>query len=168
MSAGVVIREEAPADAIAVRSLIGEAFRGAPYASGTEAAIHDRLRGDGDLVIGLVADVNGTIVGQIAFSPVTAGGASGWLGLGPVAVTPRRQGRGIGAMLVREGLARAGASVARGVVLIGDPGYYARFGFEGGVGLTYGAVPAPYVQALSFGDPVPTGPLTYAPAFDLA
>ena len=162
------IRSEIPADAASVRALIDAAFANAPYASGTEAAILDRLRTDGDLAIALVAAGKDAILGQVAFSPAQAGGEAGWLALGPVAVAPSWQRRGVGHALITEGLAQARAAGARGVVLIGDPAYYGRFGFRGDQGLTYGAVPPPYVQALSFGAPVPDGPIRYAPAFDLA
>ena len=165
---GPVIRDEAPGDAPAIRALVDGAFATAPHASGTEGAILDRLRADGDLTISLVVDADGALVGQVAFSPLTAGNEDGWLGFGPVAVAPGSQRRGIGSALIRTGLDRAKALGARGVALIGDPNYYARFGFEGDVGPTYGEVPSAYVQALAFGGPMPTGPLRFAPAFDLA
>ena len=163
-----VIRDEAPGDAPAIRALVDAAFETAPHSSGTEGAILDRLRADGDLAISLVAEADGALAGQVALSPLTAGGEADWLGLGPVAVAPDRQRQGIGSALIREGLGRAEASGARGVALIGDPAYYSRFGFRGDAGLTYGEVPPAYVQALGFDGAIPCGALRYAPAFDLA
>ena len=172
MTDGTVIRDEAAGDTDAVRRLVADAFADAPHASGTEAAIVDRLRADGDMTISLIADegpVLGSIVGHVAFSPVRIDGRTGWLGLGPLAVAPAHQGRGIGTDLVRTGLARAEALGAVGVVLVGDPNYYARFGFVGDTGLTYQDVPSAYVQALPLGGaPLPHGTLAYALAFGLA
>ena len=54
--------------------------------------------------------------------------AGGFL-LGPLAVAPDRQRRGIGGALVREGFARLEAAKARRVFVLGDPAYYGRFGF---------------------------------------
>ena len=45
-------------------------------------------------------------------------------------MTPEAQGRGIGSALVAEALLRARAAGEAGVALLGDPGYYGRFGFE--------------------------------------
>ena len=52
------------------------------------------------------------------------------LSLAPVAVLPQAQGRGIGAALIRGGLARAGRAGWHAVFVLGDPAYYARFGFS--------------------------------------
>lgn len=98
----------------------------------------DRLRTAGALTISLVWVADTTLVGHIAFSPVTidAGGHSGHagghdvLGLAPVGVLPSHQRRGIGDALCREGLARARQLGARACVVLGHAGYYPRFGFR--------------------------------------
>jgi len=82
-------------------------------------------------VLALVARIGAAIVGHVAF---TRCGLAGWPGavalLGPLAVAPDRQRRGIGGALAREGLKRlAGQGIAR-VQVLGDPAYYARFGFH--------------------------------------
>ncbi len=51
------------------------------------------------------------------------------LGLAPLAVVPARQGQGIGALLVHDGLARCRTLDAAAVVVLGHPKYYPRFGF---------------------------------------
>lgn len=61
------------------------------------------------------------------------------IGLAPLSVVPSRQGEGIGSLLVREFVVRAEAAGWPLAVLLGDPRYYARFGFEpsGPLGITY-------------------------------
>ena len=82
------IREERPGDEQAITALVDAAFRDAPHSDGTEAAIVERLRADGDLALSLVA-AEGSLVGHVAFSPVTlSDGTARWYGLGPVAVSP--------------------------------------------------------------------------------
>jgi predicted N-acetyltransferase YhbS len=89
----------------------------------------------------------------------------GWFGLGPVAVLPGRQRRGIGETLIRFGLRQIEEIGGRGCVVLGEPGYYSRFGFESDPKLRFADVPAEYFQRLVFkGDP-PTGLVRYHPAF---
>jgi predicted N-acetyltransferase YhbS len=45
-------------------------------------------------------------------------------------VHPTRQGEGLGALLIRDSVARAGAEGWERVLLVGDAPYYSRFGFE--------------------------------------
>src|SRR5690606_18603384 len=114
----------------AIHTLVAAAFDGHPHSDGSEPAIVDRLRADGDLTISLVAEDGGEIVGHIAFSPVTiSDGNEGWFGLGPVAVAPQRQREGIGAALIEHGLALLRERGSAGCVVLGDPAYYGRFGF---------------------------------------
>jgi putative acetyltransferase len=162
----MIIRDEIPADHAAITALIDEAFRGRPYSEGTEAAIVTRLRDAGALTLSLVAEDEGQIVGQVAFSPVTIGeGLLGWHGLGPVAVTVKRQRQGIGSRLIREGLERLRSIGSQGCVLAGDPHYYVRFGFRNHPQLVYPGLPSEYFMALSLGGPVPEGAVRFHPAF---
>ncbi len=163
---GAMIRPETPADAAAIRRLTDAAFAGAPHAAGTEGAIVDALRAEGTLALSLVAEEAGAVIGHVAFSPVAIGGADvGWFGLGPVSVLPGRQRAGIGSRLIRDGLARLRGLGARGCVVLGDPGYYRRFGFENDPRLTFEGAPAEYFMRLAFDHPAPAGPVTYRPAF---
>lgn len=158
------IRPERPNDVAAIRALLRAAFADAPHSDGTEAAIVDALRGDGDLALSLVAEA-GEVVAHVAFSPVAVGGErEGWFGLGPVCVRSDRRRRGIAAALIGEGLDRLRARGVRGCVLIGDPAFYARFGFRAG-SLSWRDVPPKFVQGLAFGGPAPAGEIAYAPAF---
>ena len=125
----------------------------------------DQLRRDGDLTLSLVAEVDGQIVGHVAFSPATIGDASkDWFGLGPVAVSPDVQKQGIGQRLIKEGLAQLRAQGALGCLLTGDPNYYSRFGFVGDCGITYDGLDATFVQALAFEGSIPKGVGRFAPA----
>jgi putative acetyltransferase len=124
---GILVRAEKPSDIPAIRQVNDLAF-GQPG----EGLLVDALRAGGQLTVSLVAEQEGEIVGHIAFSPVTIEGhpdASGLAGLGPMAVRPDFQRRGIGSRLVREGLAAYSAAGLRAVVLLGHPEYYPRFGF---------------------------------------
>jgi GNAT superfamily N-acetyltransferase len=108
------VRPERPGDEKAIQRLIEEAFAGHPHSDGSEPAIVERLRTDGDLALSLVADDKGAIVGQAAISPVAiSDGSPGWHGLGPVSVLPTRQGEGIGSHLIREALERMRRQRAR-------------------------------------------------------
>lgn len=136
------IRFEIPADRAAIRQITQDAFAGAEHSSGTEGAIIDGLRAARTLTLSLVAEEGGQVIGHAAFSPVMIGGRdAGWFGLGPVAVRPDRQGQGAGGALIREGLARLRAMEAQGCVVLGDPGYYSRFGFAVDPNLKFEGVP---------------------------
>lgn len=161
-----MIRPERPDDAAAIAEVTRAAFAPVPYSDGSEVGIVERLRADGDLAVSLVMVEDGAVAGHIAFSPVTiSDGASGWFGLGPVSVLPERQGTGLGAALVRAGLAELQARGAAGCVLLGNPAYYARFGFVADPALVYPAAPAPYFQARLLAGPPARGTVAYAPAF---
>ena len=160
------IRPERPGDESAIAAVIEAAFLHAAHRDGTEASIVERLREAGALSISLVAADEGRITGHIAFSPVTIDGKDlNWFGLGPVAVLPDRQGDGIGSRLVRSGLEMLRNKGAAGCVLVGEPGYYQRFGFRPDAHLTYPGIPPEYFQALSFGGDMPSGDVAYHPAF---
>lgn len=161
----IIIEPEHPDDVQNISSLTTAAFALAPHSAGTEASIIAGLRAGGALTLSLVARGPGGLVGHAAFSPVEIGAAAGWYGLGPVSVAPAQQGQGIGAALIRDGLARLAAMGAAGCVVLGDPGYYRRFGFVPGTGPVYPGLPPEYFMALTFAGQTPTGPVTYHPAF---
>ncbi len=106
------------------------------------------------------------MVGHIAFSPALIDGQDlGWYTLGPVAVLPGHQGQGIGAALIREGLEGLRALGARGCVLVGDPGYYTRFGFRNLPALRVDDVPPEFLMGLLLQGELPRGLVTHHPAF---
>ena len=152
------IREETSADHRAIQALVHEAFRGHPHhepeSNPVEHLIVDALREAGALTLSLVAQSSGDLIGHVAFSPVQIDGAScGWYGLGPVAVRPDRQRQGVGSALIENGLSRLRAIGASGVVLVGEPGYYQRFGFRGDANLTLPGVAPEYAPLSSVRPP---------------
>ena len=162
---GWTVRAEAPSDIAAIAQVTAAAFATAQHSDGNEAEVIDRLRADGDLALSLVA-VAGGIVGHVAFSPVQiSDGSRTWYGLGPVSVTPEFQRRGAGAALVRAGLALLRERSARGCVVLGNPDYYARFGFVHDPVLAYPGPPARFFQRLVLHGAPPSGVVTYAPGF---
>ena len=162
----VNVRSERPTDLAAIRAVTTAAFKDLPYSNQTEADIIDALRIAGALTISLVATRDHDIVGHIAFSPVTiAEDAGNWYGLGPVSVRPDQQARGFGQGLVRAGLQRLAALNAAGCVVLGDPRYYQRFGFESDAALCYEGAPPSHFQRLVFCGPSPRGRVVYHAAF---
>lgn len=160
-----LVRPETSIDVAAIRRITDAAFAETPFSDGSEGRIVDALREAGDLTLSLVAEEAGVVVGHVAFSPVRIGSDhGGWFGLGPIAVRPDRQRQGIGGRLVRTGLGVLTEQRAAGVVLIGDPAYYARFGFKGDGTVSYLDLPAENVLRLVLNGPERSGTITYAPA----
>ncbi len=162
----ITIRNETTADHAAIATVTVEAFKTLEISSHTEQFIVAALRTAKALSVSLVAELNGRMVGHIAFSPVTiSDGTPGWYGLGPVSVLPEYQRKGIGTALVREGLSRLRMMNAKGCCLVGHPGYYTKFGFENTPGLVLEGVPPEVFFALSFDDRMPRGNVTFHEAF---
>ena len=172
MLIAIDIRPEAPGDAPAIDAVLGAAFAGVPHSDQSEARTVRVLRRDGALRLSLLAVCVGDCTGYVAASPVRLSGSPGrWFGLGPVAVDPRWQRQGVGQALVQAALADLCARGAAGVVLLGDPAYYGRFGFAASGDLSLPGLPAAYadhVQALAFGDQAARGTLRYPTAFGLS
>lgn len=162
----IQIREESAGDSAQIHRVTEQAFLNVPHTEHTEQFIVEALRNSGVLTISQVAVANGEIIGHVAISPVTiSNGATGWFGLGPISVLPELQGQGVGSKLMRSSLAALKAMGAAGCVVLGDPGYYGRFGFKVIDGLVYPGVPAEYFQALSFDGKFPHGEVAYHEAF---
>ncbi|WP_298307034.1 GNAT family N-acetyltransferase [uncultured Erythrobacter sp.] len=162
----ITIRPEAPGDEDTIFALTEAAFKEMPFSDGDEQHLVNRLRADGDLTLSLVAEDETRIVGHIAFSPVTiADGSKDWYGLGPVSVWPEQHHRGIGGALIKRGIADMRDRGAKGIILLGSNIYYPRFGFAHHPQLTYPGPPPEYFQALLLDGELPSGEVTYAPAF---
>jgi putative acetyltransferase len=103
----------------------------AAFETPSEADIVDALREKSGSLISLVAETEGQIVGHILFSPVSLADQPGvaLAGLGPMAVSPQHQRRGIGSALVRRGLEPCRDRGYGAVVVLGHAAYYPRFGF---------------------------------------
>jgi len=161
------IRDEIPADAPLLDRMITESFLTARVASGREAEVVRRLRADGALWLSLVAEEAGVILGHIAVSPSSVGGQAGWALIGPLAVAPLHQGQGIGSALMGAALDRLRGQ-APGVVLVGNPDYYRRFGFRPWPGLFQQGVPPEVTLALPLAPGItPTGEHRCHPALSI-
>jgi putative acetyltransferase len=119
----MVIRKEATDDVAAIRTVHKAAFP-----TFAEADLVDRLRAEGDLVFSLVAADADDVVGHIVASRMKAPFRA--LGLGPVAVTPAFQGRGVGGCLIKEIVSQAKLAGWDAMFVLGSPEYYVRFGFS--------------------------------------
>lgn len=166
----MIIRNESKADYEAISDLNYMAFlnhpQHAPGALPREHEIVNGLRAAGALALSLVAEDDGVIVGHVAFSEVLIDGASvSWYGLGPVAVHPTRQRQGIGSALIKAGIAELRQRGARGIALVGDPGYYVRFGFSADPDLVMEGIPPQYVLVLPLEFPKDKGRLSFHAAF---
>lgn len=148
--------------------MIARAFAGQAHSNQTEHLLVDALRDADALSVSLVAEQAGEIVGHIAFSAVQIKGRDcGWFGLAPLSVSPPRQRQGIGKALIAAGLRQLDTLGAQGCVVLGDPAYYARFGFRPRAGLLLDQVPAEYFMAHTVTDPCPQGSVSFHPAFAL-
>lgn len=100
--------------------------------------------------ISLVAEVDGQVVGHIAFSPVQAETNTDWLGyiLAPLAVTPELHRLGIGSQLIASGIDLLLKKMVNVLFVYGDPTYYGRFGFSAEAATHY--IP-PYTLEYPFG-----------------
>jgi putative acetyltransferase len=166
MQSHIIIRQETPADISAIDEVTIAAFQTLAISNHTEQFIIGALRAAGALTISLVAEVDGKVVGHVAFSPVTiSDGSPNWFGLGPVSVSPECQRQGIGRALIREGLSQLKALGGQGCCLVGDPNYYKRFGFRNIASLTHEGVPQEVFLALPLNEHVPRGVVVFHEGF---
>ncbi|WP_153130497.1 GNAT family N-acetyltransferase [Dechloromonas hortensis] len=162
-----VVRTEQPVDTGQIFEVTRLAFSTAAHTSGTEQFIVDALRQLGHMALSLVAIEDETLVGHIAFSPVTvSSGEEGWYGIGPLSVLPEFQRKGVGSCLMEQGMAQLQQQGAKGGVLVGDPAYYSRFGFAPCSELVYLGIPPEYVLVKSFSDKLPNGEVVFSKAFE--
>lgn len=126
----IQIIEERPGDAAAIETLLNSAF--GPKRK-RKISYRYRLRLSPTAGLSFVAEHNGNIAGTIRHWPILITAPDQTqrpaLLLGPLAVSSKYRGLGIGALLMDRGLAQARAQGHELVVLVGDLPYYARFGF---------------------------------------
>jgi len=163
----VVIRREQKKDIEAIRQIHEAAFP-----TPLEAELVDVIEADGHAVLSLVALHDDMVVGHILFSRLNALESRGLRAsaLGPLAVVPAFRERGIATALVREGLARLQGDGEDLVLVLGDPDFYARFGFSAKAAQVFQTpFDGPSLQALALTDAgrLAQGVLRYAPAFSM-
>ncbi len=161
------IRDERPEDVDIIGQITTAAFATMPFADGDEAELIERLRAMGGLSISLVAELDGNIVGHIAFSPAWINGQQGpWYQLAPVSVTPDLHGKGIGSALILSGIDRLKALGAEVCMVLGHADYYPRFGFESVAELSdrYPHRNPSFMRLVLKGQ-APVGQVSYHPAF---
>lgn len=162
----MILRKETAADVEAITEVTVAAFKNHPISHQTEHFIIKALRAAGALTVSLAADVDGRVIGHIAFSPVTiSDGTTGWYGLGPVSVLPERQRRGVGKALINHGLSLLRDMGAQGCALVGDPNYYRRFGFANDPELIHEGIPQEVFLVLPFTETRPKGTVEFHPGF---
>ena len=161
------IRAEQPKDIDSIEYVTIRAFESAVHGDHHEQFIVRALRQSRQLSISLIAELDGQLIGHVAISPVSiSSGTEGWYGLGPVSVLPEFQGQGIGRDLIETALAQLKAQHAQGCVVLGEPDYYARFGFRAVSQLVLEGVPAEYFQVLAFKNEIPQGNVQYHASFN--
>jgi putative acetyltransferase len=123
----ITVRRETPEDIDAIRYVNERAF-----GQKQEADIVDALRNHDKIILSMVAELEGSVVGHILFSPVTIeSGLSSFpaVALAPMSVLPEFQGEGVGSRLVHTGLEECRTMGHEIVLVLGHPDYYPRFGF---------------------------------------
>jgi len=163
----LLVRREAPGDVGPIRDVHRAAFGGGEP---VEAGLVDALRADAGWLphLSLVAVRDGEVVGHVVATRGRVGDVPA-LGVGPLGVLPRAQGRGVGRALMYALLGAAQARDETIVGLLGEPAYYGRFGF---VAATDVAITPPdpgwgrYFQVLVTGGRSSTGTFRYAAPFD--
>ena len=162
----MIIRKETAADVEVITEVTITAFKNHPISHHTEQFIINALRDANALTISLVAEIDGRVVGHIAFSPVIiSDGTEDWYGLGPVSVLPDYQQQGIGKSIINKGLSLLKNMGGKGCALVGDPNYYKRFGFKNYPELIHDGVPQEVSLALPFNEKVPQGTVVFHEGF---
>jgi putative acetyltransferase len=152
------VREERHGDQSAIRLVEQDAFEGP-----TEADLVEALHAAGDVVLSLVMEHEGEIIGHILFSRLNLPGVQA------VAVTPAVQRRGVGSALVRAGLDLLRKRGEQAVFVLGHREFYPRFGFRADLAARF---ESPYAGESFFAlELAPgalqgkSGPVTFADAF---
>ncbi len=126
--AAAILRAAGPEDTAAIRCVVSDAF-----GRRDEAVLVARLRHEGVVVPELLAEEGGEIVGHVLFSaaPISEGEHRvAAAALAPLSVRSDHQHKGVGSALVTAGLKLCRARGIAAVLVLGDPDFYGRFGFD--------------------------------------
>jgi len=154
------IRKEKPSDYQAVFSVIEKAFRDTEHTNHKEQFLVESLRNSFAFVeeLSLVAMSDHQIIGHILLTKIVIaneGARYDSLALAPVSVLPEYQGKGVGSKLINQAHQKAKSLGFKSIVLLGDPNYYSRFGYEPahtfGISLPFD-VPLEYCMAIELED----------------
>lgn len=169
----MLIRSEQIKDQQEIEQMILAAFKDHPHQDpekGTiEHLIVNNLREAEALSLSLVMELEGQLIGHIAFSRISIDGQDlNWFVMAPVSVLPNYQNQGVGSQLIQEGLTKLLESGAEGCIVIGDPQYYERFGFHHLHDLIVDGIPSEYcmVKALNALNQ-PEGEVGFHPGFNI-
>jgi putative acetyltransferase len=166
MNPKIIIRNEKDADVDTITEVTVAAFKTLEISNHTEQYIIEALRANDALKVSLIAELDGHVVGHVAFSPVTiSDGTQNWYGLGPVSVLPEHQRKGIGKSLILEGISRLKGLNAKGCCLVGHPDYYMKLGFKNLSGLVHEGVPQEVFLGMSFDGQIPQGTVNFHDGF---
>ncbi len=138
----IAIRQERKTDAAAREQLLDRAYGPARFTKCSARLREDRLPAHG---LAFVASERGAIVGTVRLWDVSAGPGCRALMLGPLAVSPLHQNKGIGAKLMQQAIATARMRGHGAILLVGDAPYYGRFGFSAEKTASL-SMPGPYRQ----------------------
>lgn len=169
----ITIRPETHRDTPIIEALTLIAFKDHshqdPQKGTVEHLIIYQLRQAKALTLSLVATENNQIVGHIAFSPITINDKDEkWFVLAPVSVLPSHQNQGIGKALIQAGLQQLKDQNANGCVVLGEPDYYQKFGFQAQNALVVDGVPQEYFMAQTLcAETIPQGTVQFHPAFSV-
>lgn len=125
----IAIRNERISDFDAREALLDRAYGPARFSKTSARLREDRLPADG---LSFVATERGKVVGTVRLWNVSAGPGRTALLLGPLAVDPDQQGKGLGGRLMKHAISAARMRGHEAVLLVGDAPYYERFGFSAG------------------------------------
>ncbi|MFQ1046756.1 GNAT family N-acetyltransferase [Avibacterium paragallinarum] len=164
-----ILRQSRIEDNQEIENVIQEAFANMPFSDGKEALLVRRLYENNEVVLSLVAENEGKIIGHILFSPATIGQQPA-LALAPLSVLPQWQKQGVGKALILAAHQQLKNKEYAAIVVLGHPEYYSRFGYQ--TASHYG-ITAPFplpegvLRVLPFTEPPPQGEIIYAKAFNL-
>ena len=127
----IKIRQERQKDYQQIRDLVREAFAHAEHSDGDEHNLIERIRLSPDYIpeLSLVAESDDIILGHIMFSRIFVGQTKA-IALAPLSVRTDWQRKGIGKLLVAAGHRQARKMGYFCSMVLGNPDYYSKFGYE--------------------------------------